>query len=294
MNQQHYYGEQQHQYGYGTQQHPEQSSGQGSQQGNYGPAGGREYEPGNYPQRLANEQQYGNEMYRNPNHLGHSESGEYGGQCQASRAYPMNQSQYGRAYEGGLHGYQGSQQGNYGYQGEQYGYGSPYYQAVPQRQYARTQGNYPSNQYGMHSSGYPDPYFQQGNVGHRTFGPGNTVYGNQGYEQGSYGGNYQDQHANQGYNSGSHQFGMQAGGNTQHFDPHYNQWRNEQIRKLDEDYHSYNQERYGKFSDEFDQWRKTRKASRPNVPRSESEANDNNGYTGGREQDNNKSKSKVN
>jgi hypothetical protein len=47
----------------------------------------------------------------------------------------------------------------------------------------------------------------------------------------------------------------------QHHDPHYLQWRNEQIRKLDEDYEAWNKERYGKFSEEFDTWRRNRQAA---------------------------------
>ncbi len=39
------------------------------------------------------------------------------------------------------------------------------------------------------------------------------------------------------------------------FDLDYQQWRDEQVRKLDNDYRSWRQSRYRKFADEFDAWR---------------------------------------
>ena len=38
----------------------------------------------------------------------------------------------------------------------------------------------------------------------------------------------------------------------------YQQWRNEQVRKLDTDYQTWRQARYRKFADEFDAWRASR------------------------------------
>lgn len=58
-----------------------------------------------------------------------------------------------------------------------------------------------------------------------------------------------------GYGSG------QGGGRQQgHYDPDYQQWREEQMRNLDKDYHAWRGERYKKFSDEFGAWRSSRPA----------------------------------
>jgi len=43
-----------------------------------------------------------------------------------------------------------------------------------------------------------------------------------------------------------------------HYDPDYEQWRNEQLRNLDNDYESWRGERYKKFSDDFNTWRSNR------------------------------------
>lgn len=91
---------------------------------------------------------------------------------------------------------------------------------------------------------------------------GGAAYGS-GY--GTYGGGSQfgnergdDRYGRQGYGQSGWQQDHERG---QHhrFDPHYQQWREEQIRNLDDDYRTYRQERYRKFSDEFDAWRKNRR-----------------------------------
>ena len=41
-------------------------------------------------------------------------------------------------------------------------------------------------------------------------------------------------------------------------DVDYQQWRNEQVRKLDTEYQTWRQARYRKFADEFDAWRASR------------------------------------
>lgn len=43
-------------------------------------------------------------------------------------------------------------------------------------------------------------------------------------------------------------------------DPDYQQWRDEQLRLLDEDYDAWRKERYQKFSEDFSQWRSSRPA----------------------------------
>lgn len=43
-----------------------------------------------------------------------------------------------------------------------------------------------------------------------------------------------------------------------HHDPDYHQWREQQMRQLDEDYQSWRGERYKRFSDDFETWRRER------------------------------------
>ncbi|KQP21990.1 hypothetical protein [Pseudorhodoferax sp. Leaf267] len=87
----------------------------------------------------------------------------------------------------------------------------------------------------------------------------------------------------QNYGGSSDQLGYgsnQGGGRHQgHWDPDYQQWRDEQVRNLDNDYHSWRGERYKKFSDEFSEWRKNRPAGDPQ--RSESAGADTGKRTGG-------------
>jgi hypothetical protein len=47
-------------------------------------------------------------------------------------------------------------------------------------------------------------------------------------------------------------------GHPHQHDPDYWQWRNEQMRALDDDYSAWRKERYSKFSDDFSQWRSQR------------------------------------
>ncbi len=47
------------------------------------------------------------------------------------------------------------------------------------------------------------------------------------------------------------------------FDQDYQQWREEQSRKLDDDYRSWRQARYRRFADEFDAWRSGRQDPGP-------------------------------
>ncbi|MGH6648301.1 hypothetical protein [Aquabacterium sp.] len=46
--------------------------------------------------------------------------------------------------------------------------------------------------------------------------------------------------------------------NQPHHDPHYQQWREEQLRSFDEDYRQWHQERYQNFSNDFNDWRSRR------------------------------------
>lgn len=52
-----------------------------------------------------------------------------------------------------------------------------------------------------------------------------------------------------------HTEGSSRGG---HDDPDYAQWREEQIRLLDQDYGDFRRERYGKFASDFNSWRSKR------------------------------------
>jgi hypothetical protein len=53
------------------------------------------------------------------------------------------------------------------------------------------------------------------------------------------------------------------GSTTRHRDPHYHQWREEQIRHLDNEYEAYRQERYTQFSEDFNAWRRKRQGLGP-------------------------------
>lgn len=59
--------------------------------------------------------------------------------------------------------------------------------------------------------------------------------------------------------AGSSQHGAPPGRATHH-DPDYHQWREEQMRLLDEDYRAWRKERYQKFSEDFNAWRAARNA----------------------------------
>jgi hypothetical protein len=64
-----------------------------------------------------------------------------------------------------------------------------------------------------------------------------------------------------------------------HHDPDYDQWRREQLQRLDEDYEAYRRERYTKFSDDFNAWRAARTPSSSNAS-----SGDKQGKSGGNKQ----------
>lgn len=82
--------------------------------------------------------------------------------------------------------------------------------------------------------------------GGRMEGAGGQERGWSGSRGASYGGAYDAQGRGANHGSGAHR------------DPDYHQWREEQIRNLDNDYESWRQERYSKFADEFNTWRSSR------------------------------------
>lgn len=45
-----------------------------------------------------------------------------------------------------------------------------------------------------------------------------------------------------------------------HHDPDYEQWRREQVQRLDEDYEAWRRERYSRFAEDFNSWRAKRAA----------------------------------
>jgi hypothetical protein len=53
---------------------------------------------------------------------------------------------------------------------------------------------------------------------------------------------------------------------TDWLDMDYQQWRDEQLRKLDHDYRTWRQARYRRFADEFDAWRSSRQDHRASGP----------------------------
>jgi hypothetical protein len=114
----------------------------------------------------------------------------------------------------------------------------------------REQGGYPVGNYQQGSENYRGPGFQGGGGIHQA--PYESAHG-YGHEQGE---RWEQ----------SNQIGQRSRGNSgQHdedhsaeFDPHYRQWRSEQIRQLDDDYRKWRAEYYERFSTEFNEWRRSR------------------------------------
>lgn len=247
--------------------------GNGSSQGHHG-SEGREFQSGN-PQQRPGEGQFSggeqssrmgyanyreaDELYRGGQdyHGGYrSERGQTGAQDMRGqgRGQGQVQSEHERWSQGGDEGQWGQGQSSYGGGQGSYGQGN-YGQGQRQSEWAqegRGQGawgqgggqgpDWKRPGEGEAYGGYGQPYGQgHGQWGQSEFNPGSS----QGMG---------------GYSS------FQGGEGTprtagQHHDPHYLQWRSEQIRKLDEDYEAWNKERYGKFSEEFDTWRRNRQAA---------------------------------
>ncbi|MFN3818211.1 hypothetical protein [Blastomonas sp.] len=83
------------------------------------------------------------------------------------------------------------------------------------------------------------------------------------------------QHQGQG-NLGRHQGGNDDGPHAH--DPHYSSWRRKQIEQLDRDYARFNQQRQGKFDEEFNDWRSKNREDGQQV-------GDSSGRTGGISED---------
>lgn len=177
------------------------------------------------------------------------------GQRGSQQSHPRREMQgRGRPQEFGGYGEGRFSERNYDLSGFEGGYGSDYGQG-----------------YGFEGSGYERDMGWGGQHGgfagsgygaaQGGYGGGRGQGGGQSYQQGGppgqMSGGWPGDQAGQGW--------MRGGGRQQqeHFDPDYQQWRDEQMRSLDEDYRNWRQERYGKFSEEFSTWRKNRDSNRP-------------------------------
>lgn len=199
------------------------------QQGQYGIAPGNEY--GNSPT---------NPYAKNPG--GSPGSGEpwrdepYGLEPQYGPDY--QHAAYGNSEIGRRNQERGS------YPGGQSQYAEGRYQGY------REQGGYPVGNYERGSENYRGPGYQGGGDIHQP--PYESARG-YGHERGEH------------WDS-SNQIGQRSrgyGGDrdeaySDEFDPHYRQWRSEQIRQLDDDYRKWRAEYYERFSAEFNEWRRSR------------------------------------
>ena len=204
-----------------------------------------------------------------------------GGNGQQSAYQGNNQGQYGGNY-GHDTNYQGAQEyGNYYTQGDFRGYAdnsnARFGNDVQSSGRNDSNGDYGISRdagYNPRETNANDQWEPENSRGPRGYGHSQSYGGAMGHvddiQRGSQG---WQQHADRfqrtstpgGYNQslgGNDQGGYQgnfghSGG--QHHDPDYHQWRNEQIRGLDNDYKAWREERYSNFSNEFGEWRKGRK-----------------------------------
>ncbi|RZL03811.1 MAG: hypothetical protein EOP36_02910 [Rubrivivax sp.] len=183
--------------------------------------------------------------------------GAYGGRHDQHSQYSGGGSQYGSAPSGGPFG---NPDGNRYPQDPQPGFG----QQVSERQWGpgaqqdRVPGDYNERQFGGHygasgdlqRSGGWNPSEQQGHHRYGARGFGATGFG---------GGEYSGLGAFETGERPQPQFNQQF--NRPHHDPHYQQWRDEQLRNFDEDYRQWHQERYHNFSNDFNDWRSRRQGA---------------------------------
>ncbi len=204
--------------------------------------GGQNYQSDNtYPNR--NQMGYSGQPGQGQHSAYQDNRGQFSGQYGAEGHYPGSQQHGGfdtlgnvRGNEGGRNiSYDESMRGDYAYGPNSSNYENPARYDNQQRAYGRSQ-----------TYGGPQSSWDEANAGWRG-APQNADRGFQfGYPQGGYG---YDQS-----NYGQHQH--------QHMhDPEYCQWRQEQIRSLDDSYSAWRDERYSKFAKDFGEWRKNRKES---------------------------------
>lgn len=82
-------------------------------------------------------------------------------------------------------------------------------------------------------------------------------------QQGGQGGQQRGQQGF-GQQGGQHQGGQMQRGSRDH-DPHYQQWRNQQIQSLDSDYDEYRREHQSRFEQDFGNWRSKRTEQRQSL-----------------------------
>lgn len=245
----------------GGQQHGggQQNFQQGGQQG------GRQEQHSQYSGEGAG--QYGGRQYGGP-----TSGSQYGG----NEPYP-----YPPSSQSGSQALYGNQQPFAPGQERQWG---PSSEQTPYQDYGRDERQF-TGHYGASDDPYRSgngpagwtPSRQGGDYGSRGFGA--TGHGHSGYsglgtfhnEPRDFGAHFNQQQFDQFGREqlGRDQFGQQGGQHdTQrlqqpHRDPHYQQWREDQLRRFDEDYEQWHQERYQAFSNDFNDWRARRQASQP-------------------------------
>ncbi len=141
-------------------------------------------------------------------------------------------------------------------------------QASPSSQDSTDAGTaYGSGHWGSHAAQTPSGYSGPSGTGYGETCPGQSGYGQTERDAShSVGGvSYAGTTGYAGYASAHHTRGPTPI-DAQHQRPDwddidYQQWRNEQMRKLDTDYQIWRQARYRKFADEFDAWRASRQDS---------------------------------
>ncbi|AAZ96684.1 hypothetical protein Tbd_0731 [Thiobacillus denitrificans ATCC 25259] len=147
---------------------------------------------------------------------------------------------------------------SYGQGGQRRGQGEGAYERGPEA-FGQWQGG--------SRGGYGQPGHEPGSYGAGSYSQGEQVEGprgqsSQGTDEAAWRRNRLAEGANPGM-SGPHGSPHEGASRDTgpHHDPHYLKWREEQIRKLDADYEAFSQERYSRFADEFDSWRRERAAA---------------------------------
>ena len=247
-----------------------QPESEGRRQGtNYGPEqrrvdhrfeGGPQQQSG-YPDDRGQAGQYGTTAGIYGNSPTHSANNPHGS---SEAGGPWRDSPYGSdpRYEasfahGGYGGYgvgSDQQQGGNEYRGGQRQYGGGTQQGQREAGHGE-QGGYPAGNYEQGWDKHRSPGYQGGGGLHQS-----------NYESshggGYHPGRYQQQEPERSRWPGSdwqHRPGEHGRGDEHsEFDPHYRQWREQQLRQLDDDYRAWREEHYGRFSSEFDEWRKNR------------------------------------
>lgn len=232
----------------GRQQNAHFESGQ-QQAGRHSPSRGQQ---GGYPDNRGQQGQYGtapgNDYGNSPTNPYAKNPGGSPGSGEPWRDEPYNlEPHYGPDFQ--RVGYGDSDTGRQHqargpYPGGQSQYAGGAYQGY------REQGGYPVGNYEQGSESYRSPGYQGGGGIHQP--PYESAH-SYGHERGT-----RWEHSDQiGQRSRGYD-GQRGEEYSDEFDPHYRQWRSEQIRQLDEDYRKWRAEYYERFSAEFNDWRRSR------------------------------------